>query len=61
MELAGTCPFRDALRDDGNGLDLGILHELHGGSVDTSGGGEVDDGVDLGVLGYGLVDGLVDG
>jgi len=54
-------PFRNALGDDGDTLDLGELHELHGGAVDGAGRGEVDDGVDLGVLLHGLLDRLVNG
>lgn len=53
-------PLRNTLSNDGNGLDLGELHELHGGLVDGTGRGEVDDGVDVGVLGHGVGSGLVD-
>lgn len=56
-----TYALGDTLSNDGNGLDLGELHQLHSGGVDTSGGGEVDDDVDVGVLGNGLGDLLVDG
>ena len=56
-----TYSLGHALSDDGDGLDLGELHELHGGAVDAAGRGEVDDGVDIAVLGHGLLDGLVDG
>ena len=59
-DLACT-PLRHALGDDGDGLDLGVLHQLHGGLVDGAGGGEVDDGVDVAVLGHGLCGVLVDG
>jgi len=56
-----TCtPLRDTLSNDGNGLDLRELHELHGGLVDGTGRGEVDNGVDIGVLGHGVGSGLVD-
>jgi hypothetical protein len=56
-----TCtPLGDTLSDDGNGLDLRELHELHGGLVDGTGRGEVDNGVDVGVLGHGVGSGLVD-
>jgi Fic family protein len=34
----------DTLSNDGNGLDLRVVHELQGGAVDTSRGGKVDDG-----------------
>ena len=56
-----TCaPLGDTLSDDGNRLDLGELHELHGGLVNGTGRSEVDDGVDVGVLGHGVGSGLVD-
>ena len=56
-----TCaPLRNTLSDDGNRLDLGELHELHGGLVNGTGRSEVDDGVDVGVLGHGVGSGLVD-
>lgn len=56
-----TCtPLGDTLSNDGNGLDLRELHELHGGLVDGTGRGEVDNGVDVGVLGHGVGSGLVD-
>ena len=56
-----TCtPLRDTLSDDGNGLDLRELHELHGGLENGTGRGEVDDSVDVGVLGHGVGSGLVD-
>jgi hypothetical protein len=57
--LLKSYPFRHAFGDDGNALDLGVLHQLHGGAVDGAGRGEVDDGVDLGVLLHGLLDRLV--
>ena len=56
-----TYSLGDTLSNDGNGLDLGVLHQLQGGAVDTSGRGEVDDNVNIGVLAEGLVDLLVDG
>lgn len=56
-----TCTsLGDTLSDDGDRLDLGELHELHCGLVDGTGRGEVDDGVDVGVLGHGVRSGLVD-
>ena len=56
-----TCaPLGDTLSDDSNRLDLGELHELHGGLVNGTGRSEVDDGVDIGVLGHGVGSGLVD-
>lgn len=58
-DLTGT-PLGDTLSNDGNGLDLREFHELHGGLVDGTGRGEVDDGVDVGVLGHGVGSGLVD-
>lgn len=60
VEDLTSAPLRDTLGDDGNGLDLRELHELHGGLVDGTGRGEVDDGVDVGVLGHGVGSGLVD-
>lgn len=56
-----TYSFRYTLSNDSNGLDLGVLHQLHGGAVDTSGGSKVDDNVDILVLGHGLAYVLVDG
>ena len=56
-----TYTLGDTLRNDGNGADLGEVHQLHGGAVDGTGGGKVDDGVDVRVLGNGLLDILVDG
>lgn len=56
-----TYSLGDTLSNDGNGLDLGILHELHGRAVDTSRRGEVDNNVNVGVLAHGLVNLLVDG
>lgn len=56
-----THSLGDTLCDDGNALDLGVLHQLHGGAVDGSRRGEVDDGVDIRVLGHGLANVLVDG
>lgn len=53
-------PLWHTLGDDGNSLELGVLHQLHGGAVDTSGRGEVDNHVNVGVLGGGLVNLLVD-
>lgn len=50
-----------ALSNDRNGLDLGVLHQLHGGAVDTAGRGKVDHDVDIGVLAHGLINLLVDG
>jgi len=60
QNLTGA-PFWDTLGDNGNGLDLGVLHQLHGGAVDGAGGGEVDHGVDVVVLCHGLFGGLIDG
>lgn len=61
LQWWGTYALWHTLGDDGNGADLGELHELHGGAVDGAGRGKVDDGVDVGVLGHGLLDVLVDG
>lgn len=57
----GTHPLRHTLCDNGNGLDLGVLHELHGRRVDGPRRGKVDDRVDVRVLGDGLFRRLVDG
>lgn len=35
------------------------LHQFHGGGVDRSGRGKVHNGINIGVLGYGLADVLV--
>lgn len=56
-----TYSLGDTLSNDGNGTDLGALHQLHGGAVDGTGRGEVDNGVNVRVLGHGLGDVLVDG
>lgn len=56
-----THSLGDTLSNDGNGLDLGEFHQLHGGLVDGTRRGEVDNGVNVGVLGDGLADVLVDG
>lgn len=53
--------FGDTLGDDGNRLDLGVLHQFHGGAVYTSGRGKVDNGIDVWMFGNGLPDGLIDG
>lgn len=58
--LEETYSLRDTLGDDGNGSDLRKLHQFHGRAVDGSGGSEVDDGVDIAVLGESLFDILVD-
>jgi hypothetical protein len=50
----------NTLSNDGNGLDLWVVHELHGGAVNTTGRSKVDDGVDIGVLLHGLANILVD-
>lgn len=55
-----TYPLWHTFSNDGNGSNVGESHELHGGAVDTAGGSEVDNGVDLGVLGHGFVYRIVD-
>lgn len=55
-----THALGDTLGDNGNGLNLGELHELHGGAVDTSRGGKVHNSVDLRVLVGSFADLLVD-
>ena len=57
----GTHALGDTLGNDGNGLDLGVLHQLHGRAVDTARGRKVDDNVHIRVLGHGLINSLVDG
>lgn len=59
--ICKTYSLGDTLSNDGNGADLRALHELHGGAVDGTGRGEVDNGVNVRVLGHGLGDILVDG
>lgn len=59
--MACTYSLRDTLSNNSNGLDLRVLHKLHGGAVDTSGRSKVDDNVDIGVLAHCLVNLLVDG
>ena len=49
----------DTLGDDGNRPNLGVLHELHGGLVHTARRSKVDNGIDVSVLGHGLVYALV--
>lgn len=49
-----TYTLRDTFCDDSDGSDLGVLHQLHRGAVDTSRGGEVDDNINIGVLSNGL-------
>lgn len=50
----------DTLGDNGNRPNLGVLHELHGGLVHTARRSKVDNGIDVSVLGHGLVYALVD-
>ena len=61
FEVLKAYPFRHTFGDDCNRPDLRVLHELHCGLVDGSRGGEVDDGVDVAVLGDGLLHRLVNG
>jgi len=56
-----TYALRHTLGNDGDALDLRELHQLHGGGVDGTRRGEVDDRVHVVVLGHGLAHGLVDG
>lgn len=60
VENLTRTPLWYTLSNDSNGLDLRVFHELHGGLVDGSRGGKVDDCVNITVLGDGLVCGLVD-
>lgn len=55
-----TYSLRDTLGNNGNGSDLREFHQFHGRAVNGSGGSEVDDGVDVAVLGKSLFDILVD-
>lgn len=59
--MSNTYSLRDTLSNDGNRLDLGVLHQFHGGLVHGTRGSEVDNGVNICVLGHGLADVLVDG
>jgi hypothetical protein len=61
QSLWATHALGNTLGNDGNALDLRELEELHRGRVYGTRRGEVDDGVDIGVLANGLVYGLVDG
>ena len=56
-----TYSLGDTLSNDGNALDLGVFHQLHGGLVDGTRRGKVDDGVNIAVLANGLLDSLVYG
>lgn len=56
-----TYTLGNTLGNNGDGADLGVLHQLHGGGVDGARRGEVDNGVNVGVLGHGLLNILVDG
>lgn len=59
--LAKTYSLGDTLSDDGNGLDLRVLHELHGALVDGTRGSKVDNSVNVIVLANSLLGALVDG
>lgn len=59
MEWSSTYSLWNTLSDDGNGSDLWVLHQLHGGLVDGSRGSKVDDGIDILVLLHCLFNGLV--
>ena len=56
-----TYPLRNTFGNDGNGPDLRELHELHGRLVNRPRRGKVDHGINIGVLGDGLLHRLVDG
>ena len=56
-----TYALRNTLGNDSNGPDLRVLHQLHGGAVDTAGRGKVDNDVNIGVLGNSLGNLLIDG
>lgn len=60
VNVSKTYSLGNTLGDDGDGLDLGVVHQLHGGAVDGTGGGEVHNGVNVRVLGHGLGHILVD-
>lgn len=61
VEEGSAYPLWNTLGNDGNGFDLRALHQLHSRAVDGAGGGEVDNGINIGVFGHGLGDVLVDG
>jgi hypothetical protein len=56
-----TYSLGDTLCNDGNRSDLRVLHQLHGGAVDTSRGSEVHHCVHVTVLLHRLAHTLVDG
>lgn len=56
---AAAYALGDTLSNNGNALDLGEFHQLHGGLVDGTRRGKVDDCVNVAVLANGLFDGLV--
>jgi hypothetical protein len=61
FRLAKTYSLRDTLSNDGNGLDLRVLHELHGALEDGTRRSKVDNSVNIVVLADGLLGALVDG
>ena len=52
--------FGNALSDQGNAPDLGVLEDLQGRGVDAPGTGKVDDNVNIWVFRDGLIDRGVD-
>jgi hypothetical protein len=56
-----TYTLGDTLSNDGNALDLGELHQFHGGLEDGTRRGEVDNGINVAVLAHGLLYRLVNG
>lgn len=56
-----TYALRNTLGDNGNGLDLRVLHQLESRAVDGTRRGKVDNDINVGMLGHGLLDLLVDG
>jgi len=59
-DLTGTA-LRNTLGNDSNSLNLRVLKELQGGGVDGTRRSKVDNNVNIGVLGHGLLNLLVDG
>lgn len=53
-------PFWNALSDQGNAPDLGVLEDLQGGRVNAPGTGKVDNNVNIRVFRDGLIDRGVD-
>jgi hypothetical protein len=59
--MSKTHSLGDTLSNDGNGLDLRVLHELHGALENRTRRSKVDNSVNIVVLADGLLGALVDG